>query len=118
MKNKIRNAREVKDGTTICDGRSLTVLEIKSRDTTETSYTSTKTITTKFTCGSRIMIDENGAGDTPITPDTTEMEVSNCSFKCTKSAGTPAKVEIEFDLQQKDTSESLRFSSSVSLRNY
>lgn len=141
MKKKIRVSREVDASILNCSpGASGDTIMTVSRDPEATSFASTATITTEFSC---ITDDRGTPGD--LTDDVdrlrmTEVQVSTgttlvesditpeyltvveCStpdsiFTCEQAVGNPAKVTVDFTLQNEDN-DTMNFSSAVSLRNF
>lgn len=106
-----RNALEVEDMKSVCDGNYRSSLTIKNQDEATTSFSCTGTT-----------IASNSA-------DLTSSQVrvsSDCNqfIKCTQTGSAPAVVEIKFSLSQAgsptrpEEKASVDFQTTVSLRNY
>lgn len=119
IKNKIRNARRITPAVLDCaalpSGASGGSIEIQSRNPVATGFGAESSVATMFVCGSRIVMNEAGVNKN-LTPSS--LTLSACSFSCSKVDGQPAVVTIDFTLLDPLTSDSLDFSSTVTVRNY
>ena len=113
ISKRLRNARGIPASE--CTGASTSSITFTPRDPS-VPVSSGATVPVTISCdSSTIKVSVDGVESTIVAGN---ISMISCSFTCNQTPGSPPRVDISYTLNDIETSSTLDFNSTVTLRNY